>query len=67
MKEQGVLTAVHYKALHLEPYYQNKYGYKEGAFPNAEEFSRTVVSLPLSYKLSDGDVEAVIAAVKASI
>lgn len=67
MKALGVLTGVHYKALHLEPYYQEKYGYKEGSLLNAEEFGRTTVSLPLSCKLTEEEVEAVIKAVKASI
>lgn len=67
MRAAGVFTGVHYKPIHLQPYYQAKYGYKEGAFPNAEDFGRTTVSLPLSSKLSDQDIEAVVAAIKASI
>lgn len=67
MKGFGVFTGVHYKPLHLQPYYREKYGYKEGAFPHAEEFGRTTVSLPLSSRLSYTDIELVVEAVKKSL
>jgi dTDP-4-amino-4,6-dideoxygalactose transaminase len=57
-------VGVHYIALHLHPYYQEAYGYKRGAFPNAEWISDRTVSLPLSAKLTDEDVEDVIEATK---
>jgi dTDP-4-amino-4,6-dideoxygalactose transaminase len=53
-------VGVHYIALHLHPYYQQTYGCKPGDFPNAEWISERTVSLPLSPKLRDRDVERVI-------
>ena len=64
MTKQNIGIGVHYIALHLHPYYQNTYGYKRGDFPNAEWISDRTVSLPLSAKLTDEDVEDVIEAVK---
>lgn len=64
MKKKKIGVGVHYIALHLHPYYQKKYGYKKGGFPNAEWISERTVSLPLSPRLSDEDVEDVIKASK---
>jgi dTDP-4-amino-4,6-dideoxygalactose transaminase len=61
---RGVGTGVHYTALHLHPYYRETFGYHEGMFPHAEEIGANTLSLPLSAKLSDGDVGRVIAAVR---
>ncbi|NIM12125.1 MAG: aminotransferase class I/II-fold pyridoxal phosphate-dependent enzyme [Candidatus Aminicenantes bacterium] len=67
MTKRNIGVGVHYIALHLHPYYQQTYGYKEGDFPNAEWISQRTVSLPLSPKLTDRDVNDVIEAVKDTI
>lgn len=64
MTKRKLGVGVHYTALHLHPYYMEKYGYKQGDYPNTEWISERTVSLPLSPKLTDEDVEDVIAAVK---
>lgn len=60
---ENIGLGIHFIALHLHPFYQNKYGFKKGDFPNAEFISDRTISLPLSAKLSDLDVEDVIRAV----
>jgi dTDP-4-amino-4,6-dideoxygalactose transaminase len=57
-------TGVHYTALHLHPYYRERWGYAAGAFPHAERIGGRTLSLPMSVKLSDADVGDVIAAVR---
>ncbi|MBU0713052.1 DegT/DnrJ/EryC1/StrS family aminotransferase [bacterium] len=64
MTKRRIGVGVHYIALHLHPYYQKSYGYKRGDFPNSEWVSDRTVSLPLSAKLNDNDVQDVIDAVK---
>ena len=64
MTKQNIGVGVHYIALHLHPYYQKTLGYKQGDFPNAQWVSDRTVSLPLSVKLSNKDVEDVIGAVR---
>ena len=63
MHKENIGTGVHYRALHLHSYYAKKYNLQRGMFPNAEIISERTVSLPLSGKLSDEDVEDVINAV----
>ena len=64
LHEDNIGTGVHYRALHLHPYYRDTFGYVPGDFPNAEWISERTLSLPLSPKLTDADVEHVIAAVR---
>jgi dTDP-4-amino-4,6-dideoxygalactose transaminase len=65
--EKGVGTGVHYRALHLHPYYRQRFGYRDGAFPNTERIGRATLSLPLSAKLTDQDVDQVIQATRSSL
>lgn len=64
LHERGVGTGVHYTALHLHPYYRETLGYREGMYPNAEAIGRTTLSLPLSAKLTDEEVDRVMGAVR---
>ena len=64
MTKRNIGIGVHYIALHLHPYYQDAFSYKPGDFPNAEWISDRTVSLPLSAKLTDKDVQDVIEAVR---
>ena len=56
-------TGVHYRALHLHPYFRDAFGHVRGDFPNSEWISDRTLSLPLSPKLTDEDVESVVDAV----
>jgi dTDP-4-amino-4,6-dideoxygalactose transaminase len=60
---EGIGIGIHFIALHLHPFYKNKYKFKKGDFPNAEYVSDRTISLPLSSKLTDTDVKDVIRAV----
>jgi UDP-4-amino-4,6-dideoxy-N-acetyl-beta-L-altrosamine transaminase len=64
LKEEGVGTSVHFIPVHLHPYYREKFGFKRGDFPRAEEAYDRVISLPLYPKMSDEDVGHVIEAVR---
>lgn len=65
LNKRNIGTGVHYLALHLQPYYKKLLGHKAGDFPNAEFIGERTLSLPLSAKLTDQDVEDVIDAVRA--
>ena len=65
--KRNIGTGVHYTALHLHRYYRENFGYKKGDFPNAEAVGASTLSLPLSAKLTDNDVQYVIDAVKESL
>ncbi len=64
MKERNIGTGLHYRAVHLYPYYRDQFGFKRGDFPNAETISDRIVSLPLFPLMTDADQDRVIAAMK---
>lgn len=61
LHKRNIGTGVHYLGVHLHPYYRDHFGYQPEDFPNATWLSERTVSIPLSPKLSDADVEDVIA------
>lgn len=62
MKEHNIGTGLHYQALHLYPYYQNEYGYKQGDFPVAEKIGERIVSIPLFPTMTREEQDRVIVA-----
>ena len=56
-------SSVHFIPIHRHTYYREKYRYPEGTFPVADREFPRIVSLPLSPRLDDADVEDVIEAV----
>lgn len=61
---EGIGVGIHFVALHLHPFYKNKYKYKRGDFVNSEYVSDRTISLPFSAKLTETDVNDVIRAVR---
>lgn len=60
MKERNIGTGLHYRAVHLYPYYRQIYGFKPGDFPNAEDVSERIVSLPLFPSMTDAEHDRVL-------
>ena len=60
---RGVSTSIHFRALHLHPFYQERFGYARGMFPAAEAISDSTLSLPLSAAMTAETVDRVIEAV----
>lgn len=67
MNGRRVGTGVHYVSLPEHPYYQSRFGWRPEDFPNAMRIGRQTVSLPLSSKLTDADVDRVVEAVAQSL
>lgn len=63
MTKKGVGTGVHYLSIPEHPFYQKTFGWDPADFPHATDIGRRTVSIPLSAKLTDAEVERVIAAV----
>jgi len=63
LKAENIGVNVHYIPVHLQPYYQKKFGYSLGDFPKAENYYSRAVTLPMFPKMSDKDIDDVFAAV----
>ena len=60
MKQVGINLQVHYIPVHLQPFYQNNYGFKPGDYPVAEKFYEKEVSLPIYPDLLTEDISLVV-------
>lgn len=63
LKQRGVMTAVHWRPLHLHPYYQNAFGLSPQDFPNATTLFTRNISLPLFPAMTEAEIEQVVEAV----
>jgi UDP-4-amino-4,6-dideoxy-N-acetyl-beta-L-altrosamine transaminase len=64
---EGIRVQVHYIPVHLQPWYQRRFGSRAGDFPHAEAYYAGCVSLPLFPGLSDADVGRVAAALRRAL
>lgn len=63
----GIGCSVHYIPLHLHPYWRERYALDESAFPNSQHAYERMSSLPIYTRMTDANVERVIAAVRAAL
>jgi perosamine synthetase len=64
LKKRGIGTSVHFIPLHLHPFYQREYGYREGHLPNAEASYSRALSLPVFPGMTSAEQKYVIDAVQ---
>ena len=67
MTARNIGVGVHYRSLPEHPYYQQTFRWRPEDYPHAMRIGRQTVSLPLSAGLTNDDVDAVIAAVRATL
>jgi len=61
LKDSGVGCSVHYRPLHLHPYYsESKFSWKEDQFANASALWPRVISLPIFSAQTDDEIEYVV-------
>ncbi len=63
LKERQIGASVHFIPLHRQPFYAGRYGYVPAQFPVAEAAYPRLVSLPIYSRMTDDDVDSVVAAV----
>jgi UDP-4-amino-4,6-dideoxy-N-acetyl-beta-L-altrosamine transaminase len=61
LRERNIGTQVLYIPVHTQPYYRTTFGYKCGDYPVAEQYYNDSLALPLYPKMSDDQVDYVIA------
>jgi dTDP-4-amino-4,6-dideoxygalactose transaminase len=64
LKRAGVGCSVHWRPLHLHPYYQKTFGWRAKDFPVATAVWKRVVSLPIFPGMRNDEIEHVISTVK---
>lgn len=66
LRAAGVGVNLHYIPVHTQPYYQGL-GFKEGDYPQAEQYYKEAISLPLYQSLSDEQQDQVVEALRQAI
>ncbi|MCM8530257.1 MAG: DegT/DnrJ/EryC1/StrS family aminotransferase [Lentisphaeraceae bacterium] len=64
MNKNNIGVGVHYLSIPEHPFYQNTFGWKIEDYPNAVKIGRQTLSLPISPKLTNDDIQDVVKAVK---
>jgi perosamine synthetase len=64
LRAENIGVNVHYIPVHLHPYYRERFGYRGGEFPLAEDAYSRLISLPMFHGMTDRDAEDVIDAVR---
>lgn len=64
MTNANIGVGVHYLSIPEHPFYQKTFGWRPEDFPEAMKIGRQTVSLPISARLSEQDIDDVISAVK---
>ena len=65
--DAGIGCSVHYIPLHLHPYWRDRYALTPAQFPHSQHAYERMVSLPLYTRMSDADVQRVVAAVRMAL
>jgi perosamine synthetase len=64
LKNAGVACSVHWRPLHLHPYYQMEFGWPSELFPVASNLWERLVSLPIFPAMTGAELRCVADAVK---
>jgi perosamine synthetase len=64
LKRSGVGCSVHWRPLHLHPYYQDMFGWQPESFPVATAVWKRLISLPIFSAMLDEEVDHVISTVR---
>jgi dTDP-4-amino-4,6-dideoxygalactose transaminase len=64
LRARNVGTGLHFRAVHTQPYYRDKYPGVMGTLPKSEWVSDRICSLPLFPDMTEDDVRYVVDAVK---
>jgi perosamine synthetase len=64
---EGIDTSRYLPSIHLQPYMRERYGFREGMFPVAEDASRRSLALPFHTAIAFEDQERVAEALRAAV
>jgi perosamine synthetase len=64
---QGIQAKAYMPCIHLMPHYRERFGFREGQFPNAEDASARLLALPFFGGMGEMEVDRVAAALAAAL
>jgi perosamine synthetase len=67
LRERGIGCSNYFTPIHLQPFYQERFGYRKGDFPVTEHVSERTIALPFFNRLTEAQVERVCECLKETI
>jgi perosamine synthetase len=67
LQNNGIPSRTYFSPIHLQPYFQEKFGYREGDFPIAERVAETTLALPFHSNMSEDNIADVAKHLKAAV
>ena len=64
LKAENIGTGIHFISVHKQPYYRERFGFKEADYPNAAWLSDRILSLPLGPLMNEAEVDLVVHGIK---
>lgn len=64
LRERGIGCSNYFAPIHLQPFYMEQFGYKEGDFPICERVAARTIALPFHNGLTTADVDEVCTTLK---
>jgi dTDP-4-amino-4,6-dideoxygalactose transaminase len=64
LKAENIGCGIHFVSVHMQPYYQERFGYKTDSYPNAAWLSQRILSLPLFPQMTETDVQDTARAIR---
>jgi dTDP-4-amino-4,6-dideoxygalactose transaminase len=55
LRAKDIMVNLHYIPVHIQPYYQQM-GFKQGDYPQAEQYYREAISIPMHVNLTDEEL-----------
>ena len=66
LRDREILVNLHYIPVHTQPYYR-QFGFKNGDYPEAEQYYREAISIPMHPLLSIEDQDRVVGALREAL
>jgi dTDP-4-amino-4,6-dideoxygalactose transaminase len=67
LQERGVQSRNYFTPIHLQPFYKERFGYREGMLPITENLSKRTLAIPFYNNLTEEDQEYVVHSLKEGI
>lgn len=66
MRASDIMVNLHYIPVHTQPYYR-QFGFKAGDYPQAEQYYREAISIPMHPTLTDAEQDRVVEVLREAI
>jgi len=60
MADNGIQCSDYFQPIHLQPYYKERFGFKQGDFPVCEQVSQRVIALPFYNSLQEEQIDFIV-------